>query len=125
MGHNQSLGAHGEKLVCYALQERGWDIMGTNIHNQFGELDIIARDKQGIIHVIEVKARRGDYFGTARESLTRTKFQKIMTAWQQLRQDRPGDFSGRFQYDFVAIDFGNVDQPLIEWFENIGREDIA
>lgn len=60
------LGPWGEALACEFLRSRGYTILACNYRSRFGEIDIIASDRHFLIFV-EVKLRKTDAFGAARE----------------------------------------------------------
>ncbi|MFH0830502.1 MAG: YraN family protein [Parcubacteria group bacterium] len=65
---NRELGALGERLVAYALKQRGCEILGRNVRTKFGEIDIIARQKNTVLFV-EVKTRRSRRYGYPEEAV--------------------------------------------------------
>ncbi len=58
-----TFGATAESHACHWLETLGYRILDRNWRRPWGELDIVA-DKDGVIHVIEVKAseKRTDGF---------------------------------------------------------------
>ena len=52
-------GASGEALAAAYLTARGWTVLARNWRCRTGEIDIIARDPDGVMVVCEVKTRRG------------------------------------------------------------------
>lgn len=74
------LGAAGESLVAGILQADGWEIVARNVRVGRFELDIIATDTNGRLHVIEVKTRRGSNFGDGREAITEQKLNHLRVA---------------------------------------------
>ena len=71
----QQLGFLGERLVADALYERGFEIIGRNIHTRFGEIDVIAKKGRNVLFV-EVKTRTSRRYGYPEEAIT---FKKRMT----------------------------------------------
>ncbi len=53
---NHTLGNLGEEFVADLLKAQGWEILATQWHCRWGELDIVATDRIWIIF-IEVKTR--------------------------------------------------------------------
>ncbi len=53
----KTTGNTGERVAVEYLRKRGFDIIGRNIARKTGELDIVA-SKEGVWHVVEVKAVR-------------------------------------------------------------------
>lgn len=55
-----SIGKIGEDIASRYLQERGCRIIERNYKQRFGEIDIIAKDKDGRLLFVEVKTLAGD-----------------------------------------------------------------
>lgn len=55
VGKTQKVGSLGEELVVKFLMKRGYTILDRNYRRPWGELDIVAKEKNKI-HFIEVKA---------------------------------------------------------------------
>lgn len=58
-GYRRTLGAKGEEAVIDFLIDKGHHILGTNVFNKYGEVDIISH-KDNIIYFIEVKTVKGN-----------------------------------------------------------------
>lgn len=52
-------GERYELIAVEYLQEKGWKILATNLHLSNEEIDIVAQDSSGIIHLVEVRSKRG------------------------------------------------------------------
>lgn len=65
-------GKWGENLAATWYLRNGWRVIGRNVRNGHGEIDIIAT-KDNVVAVVEVKARRSAAFGSPAEALTRDK----------------------------------------------------
>lgn len=74
--YNRETGRLAENLAVAALKKKGFAIVETNFHNRFGEIDIIARDKN-ILVFVEVKAKKGEGFGTPEEMINRQKLKRV------------------------------------------------
>lgn len=57
----QALGIHGEDVACKYLEEKGYVLLFKNWICDFGEIDIIAREKETLVF-IEVKTRYDSVF---------------------------------------------------------------
>lgn len=80
------LGKAGEQAVSLFLIRKGYSVLERNFRTRWGEIDLIARDKEDLVFV-EVKTRRGTAFGTGAEAVVWRKQQKIIkTAQIYLRQ---------------------------------------
>ena len=121
--HHQHIGSLAEDIVAQWLQDSGLKIVMRNHHTRYGELDIVARDAAGVLHIIEVKARRNDSFGLAASALTRTKFRRLVQSVQVAQQVGHLPYS-RLQYDFAAV-YITPSSVTIDWFWNIGWDDFS
>lgn len=59
--NNISVGKIGEDLACDYLGGMGYKISAQNIRQKFGEIDILAKDKKGILCFVEVKTILASY----------------------------------------------------------------
>jgi putative endonuclease len=78
------LGENGEQFVADYLTKIGYQIMSRNWRVREGELDIVARDQNGLIIFVEVKTRTSIAFGDPLESIDQKKLfriQKLALAW--------------------------------------------
>jgi putative endonuclease len=69
-------GKTGEKLAAAHLVEAGYRIIEQNYHCCFGEIDIVAEEKDTLVFV-EVKSRRSDAYGSPQLAVGREKQKKI------------------------------------------------
>ncbi|MBN2397274.1 MAG: YraN family protein [Deltaproteobacteria bacterium] len=100
---NRQKGAQGETLAAACLQKEGYRIIERNYRCRYGEVDIIAMDKQDVVF-IEVKGRGSDTFGAPEEAIGPAKQKKISkVALHYLHERGLGDRNARF--DVVAIRF--------------------
>lgn len=74
--HNRETGGLAETLARKALIEKGYLILESNFSNRFGEIDIIAKDKDVLVFV-EVKAKKGIEFGLPEEMISPYKLRKV------------------------------------------------
>lgn len=73
---NRETGRLAENMAINALRQKGYQILESNFANRFGEIDIIARDKD-ILVFIEVKAKKGVDFGMPEEMINPSKLQRV------------------------------------------------
>lgn len=73
---NRVIGRLAEDLAAEALVKKGFKILERNFSNKFGEIDIIAKDKDVLVFV-EVKAKKGIEFGLPEEMVNASKLNKI------------------------------------------------
>jgi len=65
-------GREGEDRAAGALKKQGYKIVSKNYRSPFGEIDIIAEDKDCLVF-IEVKGRKECNFGTSLEAIDSKK----------------------------------------------------
>jgi len=74
--NNHLVGRLTEMMAEKALAEKGYTIITKNFSNRFGEIDLIAKDRDTLVFV-EVKAKTGTEFGNPEEMITKGKLSKI------------------------------------------------
>lgn len=95
------LGKCGEEAAVDFLREQGYKIIAKNYKSRFGEIDIVARDKDTLCF-IEVKTRRSERFGSPQEAVTAGKQRQIAkSALAFLKERALLDEKARF--DVVSI----------------------
>ena len=108
---NQTAGKQGEELAVEALCGMGYAVLARRHRTRYGEIDIIAQDRDTLVFV-EVKARRTDRFGTAAESVSSWKQRRIAAmALDYLNRIHRPDALCRF--DVVAIDGLGTDNATV------------
>ncbi len=109
------LGERGEKLAADFLEDRGYKIISRRYRVRFGEIDIIALDRD-IVCFIEVKSRRSFRFGLAAEAISYFKQRKISkVALNFLKENCFLERKARF--DVVSVDF-SFPQPRLALIKN-------
>lgn len=73
---NKQTGMFGEKFAAEFLIKKGYQIQECNFANKYGEIDIIAKDKD-ILVFVEVKAKKGVEFGIPEEMISIRKLKQI------------------------------------------------
>lgn len=87
------------------LRDQGYEIVCRNYRTRFGEIDIIAKDRDTIVFV-EVKARSSAAYGSAKAAITPHKRRKMsMLALYYLKTTR--QTSARARFDVVTISTGD------------------
>jgi len=118
--NRQSLGRWGENLATEYLSRNGYTILQRNLHTPYGEIDIIAKQKESIVFV-EVKTRRSDSYGYPEEAITPAKQSHLLAAAQSYLQS----FSSadvNWRVDVIAIRCNKNTSPEIIHFENVLSE---
>ncbi len=117
--NSRSRGQHAEQACCDYLKQQGLKLLDKNYQGRRGELDLVMKDNNTVVF-IEVRFRKSNTFGSALESVTASKQEKLrMTAEQYLQQEtRLTD--GRF--DVVAMSEKSQNNGsevyTFEWIKN-------
>ncbi|RIK34932.1 MAG: YraN family protein [Chloroflexi bacterium] len=111
--HNprRRLGDTGEALAVQTLEASGLIVITRNWRCPAGEIDIVAQEPApdftsgGLVVpwlvLVEVRTRRGDLFGTARQSLTPRKQTKLREVAGHYIQTQ--GWRGPWRIDLVAV----------------------
>lgn len=90
-----TLGKKGEEIAVRFIKEKGYRIVEKNYRTVFGEIDIIAKDKEALVF-IEVKTRADDTFGDPFEAVNYRKREKIkkvaLCFLKKIRKELPARF---------------------------------
>ena len=117
---NKLKGQLGEDCAAAFLKNKGYKIIKRNYKNTFGEIDIIAKDKENLVFV-EVKTRTSDRFGTPAEAVTYYKKQNIVKTAKMYLSKNPTDLNIRFDIIEVYGEFSGADfaSQEINHFEQV------
>ncbi len=112
-----SLGERGEAVAARFLQRRGYRIVGRNLKDSLGELDLVAVDGRTIVFV-EVKTRSATDAGNPAEAVDRDKERRLTRlALAYLRRHGLLECAARF--DIVAVTWPEAaNRPTVEHFSN-------
>lgn len=99
--HRQSVGKRGEDLASKYLIRKGYKILDRNFKARYGELDIIALDKQ-ILVFVEVKTRINESFGTPAEAVTPRKLREVIQTAQYYKVLHP-ELPDAIRVDVIGI----------------------
>lgn len=122
MAHSsrQETGQSAEHAVRDALQRRGWVILDSNWSKPWGELDIVARDQEGTVHIVEVKASTVLVAGF--EPFLRagnTKMAKVHRTARTWLSSHGYPYDHPWQLDIASATGDGNGGWVIELFENI------
>jgi putative endonuclease len=115
---NKSTGAAGEEFAAQYLLKRGDEILARNWRVREGELDLVSLDRNGLIHMIEVKTRSSSAFGHPLEAIDSAKahrIQRLALAWLATN----GALGCDYQIDAVAVLISSDGSHTIELRANI------
>lgn len=95
-------GAVIEEAVSGYLKNKGYTILERNYICHFGEIDIIAKEKEYIVF-IEVKYRKNAAFGYPEEAVDTRKQKKLLkTALFYIRQNHIS-IDNNYRFDVVSV----------------------
>ena len=100
-------GKRAEEIASELLVEKGYKILQRNFRSRFGELDLIALDRDTLVFV-EVKARKNRKFGLPQEAVTKSKLWKIKKTAEYYSLLHP-TLPKKLRIDVVALMFENYE----------------
>lgn len=118
---SQKIGELGEDIACRFLMKHGFSVIERNYTKKWGEIDIIARDKQGI-HFIEVKAVSRKGGAVSQETSDRYKPEDNIHPWKVQRLsrviqtyllERKVPENENWQFDICAVYLDMIDKKAI------------
>lgn len=118
MDYKKRLGGWGETIAAEYLAGKGYIILERNIRTQYGEIDLIALDKE-ILVFVEVKTRTSRKFGYPEEAISLKKKEHLLASAQAYLQTHQ-ELERDWRIDVLAIE--RIDRnslPEITQFENI------
>lgn len=105
-----------EKVAEQYLTQKGFHLKARNYHTRRGEIDLIMQDNNTIVF-IEVKYRKSSTYGSAEESITKTKQEKIIfSARHFMTKFNIWNMNARF--DVITIKPSASDKLEINWLKN-------
>ena len=100
MDRHNLAGAWGEALAADYLRAKHYKVVAANYACRFGEIDIIARNRDYLVFV-EVKLRKNARFAAAREYVNRQKQDRIRITASIYLAENPTKLQPRF--DVIEI----------------------
>lgn len=98
----QKLGRWGEDLAARHLQAAGYAIVERNYRCTAGEMDIVTRLGDEWVFV-EVKARRGDSYGSPEDAITPAKAARLLRVAESYLQEH-GLLELDWRVDLIAVE---------------------
>lgn len=118
MGKNNLNGAWGESVAAKYLQKKRFKIVATNYHSRFGEIDLVAVNREYLVFV-EVKLRKSDLFAKAYEFVDRRKQDRIRTTASYYLAEFPTELQPRFDViEIYAPEGTQTAKPEIHHWED-------
>ena len=109
---NISNGKIGEDLAVEYLEDLGYIAMERNVRKKFGEIDIVAKDKNGTLCFVEVKTIEAGYSKFSglepEDNLSPAKLFKMkkMAEWYANSHEKKVGKRG-YRIDLVCVKLGN------------------
>ncbi len=111
-GEKNKIGAYGESIACRYLQKQGFTILSTNYLKPWGEIDLVSRGKDNLVHFVEVKTVSYDSRVRLEQSVSRAtyrpeenvhpkKLQRLQRAIQSWLEEK--HYDGEWQIDVAAV----------------------
>ena len=118
MGRNNLVGAWGEALAAAFLRKKRFRIVATGYRCRFGEIDIIASNKEYLVFV-EVKLRKSDRFARAMEFVDYHKQNRLRTTAEIYLSQNPTQLQPRFDViEIYAPEGTDTKKPTIYHLED-------
>ena len=115
--NTQILGKWGEAKAAEFLRKKKYILLGVNYRTKFGEVDLIAENKNTVVFV-EVKLRKNDIFGKPEQFVTKAKQHKINLSARVWLARNPTDKVVRFDIIEIYAPDGISDNYTINHIEN-------
>lgn len=113
---NKIKGDLGEKVVSQYLEKYGYEVLERNFKCNFGEIDIIFRDKNEIVFS-EIKARNGIKYGYPAEAVTYFKKKHIYNTAKYFLYKN--NLSNKFiRFDVIEVYLSNK-KPIINHIKSV------
>jgi len=111
-------GAWGESIALEYLKEKDYTIISTRFHSRFGEIDLIAKNKEYLTFT-EVKTRKNSNFAQAKEFVSKSKQLKIIKTAKYWLIKHPTNLQPRFDVIEIYAKSGEqTNEPEINHIEN-------
>ncbi len=109
---NKEIGAFGETIASNYMRKQGFIILNRNYLKKWGEIDIVARGTDGIVHFIEVKTVSYETKQRLQEAVTRRtwrpeenvhpyKLRKLNCAIESWLMEN--DYNGKWLIDVIGV----------------------
>ncbi len=102
--NNISFGKRGEKLAADYLISKGYKILEKNWRFKKAEIDIIAKDNEGILIFVEVKTRSYTFYGEPEAFVDEKKKNLLLDAASQYMNKVGYEWAIRFDIIGIVID---------------------
>ena len=116
MSRTRAAGDRGEAEVAKYLRKKGYTLLSSQWRCRFGELDLVARSRKGVICFVEVKLRSEGAIGLPREFVDVRKQQRLRRAAESYLARFELDAPARFDVAEVYVQQNGT--LRVEYLEN-------
>jgi len=119
---NRKKGSEGEEIAAKFLTDKGFKIIEKNYSTKFGEIDLVVT-KDNVLRFIEVKLKKGDFYGTPEEMIGASKLSQVtrMSEFYLMEKPEMAKVYDTYSIDAVCIVINeNEEIERINLYENIG-----
>ncbi len=106
-------GERAEQQACDFLISQGLIVVERNFRCPYGELDLIMKDNKTLV-IVEVRYRKNSKFGSALESVTRSKQNKLIAATEVYLSTLQTNELIPMRFDVIGISGDND----LQWVKN-------
>lgn len=114
MNERKRAGDRGEAEVAKYLRKKGYTLLASQWRCRFGELDLVAKSKKGVICFVEVKLRSADAIALPREFVDEHKKERLRRAAAAYLARYEVDAPARFDVAEVTEDQGIMHITYLE-----------
>ena len=107
----------GEDVACDHLKKLGFKILERNYRKTYGEIDIIAIEKN-VLSFVEVKTRTSDLFGSPLESITPWKLRSLIKTAQYYKMTHL-NLPESLRIDAVSVIINGDEVKSVDLMRNI------
>lgn len=115
----RELGNKGEDKAAHYLLEKGYSIVARNWTTKFGEIDIIAKRRDGAYVFVEVKTVRSDGAIRPEENITSQKLQRFLRTVDIYLRTAHASETTLWQVDAITVSLDIGGAADIQHWENI------
>lgn len=110
------IGTRGEDAAQEFLLREGFNLLHRNWRNGRYELDFVA-EKEGLLHIVEVKTRRAGAITSPEEAMTRNKFRALCKAVEYYIELYRIDLE--VQFDLIAVEHDVSGDLALRYIPNV------
>ena len=114
MNERKRAGDRGEAEVARYLRKKGSTLLASQWRCRFGELDLVAKNKKGVICFVEVKLRSPDAIALPREFVDEHKKERLRRAAASYLARYELDAPARFDVAEVTDSGGKLNITYLE-----------